>query len=109
MDRALLLTAALAAIDAPHVQFMCAMDSARARPREAGDTGIYGTQVDEVVMRQPALADVATVLRQTLLGLGLIEDATGGATFVEWTRRYALSPLGRELVTLLRTEEEQAE
>lgn len=103
VDHALLLLPAIEAIDRVHIRFMASLESAQRRPETAGDEGSYGMRLAEVLNRDPGLGDVGLPVLQTLIGLGLVENATGGMTFMDIAKSYALSSLGDELLSLLRS------
>ena len=97
-----LLAAAITAIDEPHIRFLHALSPAPRRPVEAGDEGKYGMRLEGVVQADSELAAVAPAVLQSLLSLGLIEDATGGLVFLPSVRSYAVSDLGEQLLALLK-------
>ncbi len=68
-----------------------------------GDQGEYGWHLSQVVSADESLESVALPLLQALTAMGLVENATGGATFLDSAKTYALSPLGEELLVMLRS------
>lgn len=102
IDHGLILAALISAIDAPHVRFMVAIEGAESRPADAGDEGDYGMRLSVVVEKDASLSDLGISLLWTLIGQGVVEDVTGGMTFLQSSREYALTRVGRELLSLLR-------
>lgn len=102
VDRSLLLVSVVGAIDAPHIRFMSVLEPAERRPPEAGDQGTIGMRLEQILEHDPGLADVGRTLLQSLVGLGLVEDTTGGLTFLNSVHTFALTPLGHELLYSLR-------
>lgn len=102
VEHGILLLPALAALDAPHIRFLAAIEPAERRPASAGDEGEFGWRLGRVVAADPSLESVALPVLQSLIAMGLVENATGGLTFVDRAKTYALSPLGEELLGVLR-------
>ena len=102
VEHGILLLPALTELDAPHIRFLSAIEPARRRPASAGDDAEFGWKLEQVTARDPSLQSVVLPLLQSLIALGLVENATGGLTFLDSAKSYALSPLGEEMLALLR-------
>ena len=98
--RAAVLAAALADLEAPHVQLLALLKSEPAPGHDLPQSKIRGGwNVMQLETRLPAIAEVLPALLAVLLGHGLIFDAAH-ATW-EFVPHYALSPLGRQCLRLL--------
>lgn len=102
IEHGLLLLPVLASIDAAHIRFLLAIEPADRRPESAGDEGVYGWHLSQVVEVDQTLKEVSLSLLQSLIAMGLVENATGGLTFLDSSKTWALSELGEELLALLR-------
>ncbi|MFJ2078940.1 hypothetical protein [Streptomyces anulatus] len=100
-----LIHSALSSIDAPHIRFMYVISSADPLP-EFPERPIpgqrYGMSVGQASKKDPGLTEGASAILQKLLSLGLVESSSNGITAGDRYKPYALSRLGRHLLSLLR-------
>lgn len=102
-----LLQSALRGIDPPHIRFMHVISAATplpSPPEEPADNVKYGMLLADVCRIDPGLQVGAHAILQKLLSLGLVESALRGMIYSGTYRPYALSGLGRRLLTLLADE-----
>lgn len=103
LDMMELIHAAIAEIDAPHIRFLQLMTDVEALPK-LPDRPIsgrsYGIDLVGVLERDPGLSEGGLAVQQKLISLGLLENARNG---LAWGAdgSYALSPLGRRLLSFL--------
>ncbi|MEW2391128.1 hypothetical protein AB0933_22535 [Streptomyces venezuelae] len=99
-----LLQSAIREIDPPHIRFMYVIAPATPLPRppERPAEGVkYGRTLRAVCEADPGLEVGAHAVLQKLISLGLVESALHGMIYSGTYRPYALSSLGRRLLTLL--------
>lgn len=100
ISRAAVLAAALADVEAPHVQVLALL---RAEPTPTANVPQSNTRsgwnVVQLNARLPADADILPALLAVLIGHGLILDAAH-ATW-DFIPHYAISPLGQKCLELL--------
>ncbi|MEU2602325.1 hypothetical protein ABZ669_35450 [Streptomyces hirsutus] len=102
-----LLQTAIKEIDPPHIRFMHVISSATPLPQppERPLEGVkYGMLLQDVCKIDPGLELGGHAILQKLLSLGLVESALHGVIYGGTYRPYALSGLGRRLLTLLEEE-----
>ncbi|MET9252440.1 hypothetical protein [Streptomyces sp. NPDC003717] len=102
-----LLQAALHGIDPPHIRFMHVISAATPLPpppENPAENVKYGMLLTDVCRIDPGLQVGAHAILQRLLSLGLVESALHGLIYGGTYRPYALSDLGRRLLTLLADE-----
>ncbi|WP_329174930.1 hypothetical protein OG754_19210 [Streptomyces decoyicus] len=102
LDISGLIARAITGIDAPHIRMMAILEDAAPLPSQPNDAIKYGMQLTEIIQKDPGLTEGAYPILRQLLYLGVAEDATNGMTFLESSRAYALSELGRKVLETLR-------
>lgn len=99
-----LLQTAIAELDPPHIRFMHVISSAPSlpkRPERVANEVKYGMPLSTVYSTDPSLEVGGDAVLQKLVALGLVESALNGLMLGDANRPYALSDLGRRLLTLL--------
>ncbi len=109
-DEALLLAAALAAIEGPHVAVLAHLDAHPGPPEElvrASVESSIGWRPDQVAQDLPQVAGVAEAVFAVLAGHGLIRDA-GTPTLLDTIgpSTWRIAALGRRCLFLLDTDRE---
>jgi hypothetical protein len=104
LDISFLIESAIRDLHNGHTRFMAVLASEPRRPETAGDEGRYGMRLQEIIERDPGISDGAYALLQSLISHGLVEDSTGGMTFLQSVRTYTLSAFGQRVFTLLSDE-----
>ena len=102
LDRNLLVTEALRAIDSWHVRLLSALEKAPGLPDRPVDGQRYGLSVAELQTADPGLGDAVSMLVRQLVAVGLVEDATNGRSFMDRYNVYALTAIARDVLALLR-------
>ncbi|MFF0592402.1 hypothetical protein [Streptomyces antibioticus] len=102
LDVSGLITRAITGLDAPHIRMMAILEDAVPVPSQPDDAMKYGMQLSEITQRDPGLTEGAYAILRQLIYLGVAEDATNGMTFLDSSRAYALSQLGRKVLETLR-------
>ncbi|MGW9079646.1 hypothetical protein [Streptomyces kronopolitis] len=106
LDTCELLHEAITRIDAPHIRFMHSIQDAEPLPDPgdpAPDEHWYGMSLEQVFQRDEGLREGGHAILQRLLSLGLVEScARGIGGMADRNKPYALSPLGQNLLQLLR-------
>jgi hypothetical protein len=111
VDESQIFTAALDAIEAPHIQILVVLrDNADAHGPDVPHRDrveLLSLTNQQIIERLPGHKDVLGALTQVLDGYNLIDPVSGGMTFGHWggSDRWAISPFGRALLARL---EEQA-
>jgi hypothetical protein len=104
-ERGLLMARVIAALDGPHIRVMAAMQDRPGLPARVPGSdpkdARWGYQVGELAAADPSLGDTAQSVMGELRRLGVIEDATNGIAWLDSSRQYALTPLGRDVLALL--------
>ncbi|MFB6773312.1 hypothetical protein [Streptomyces sp. NPDC056337] len=102
-----LLQSAIREIDPPHIRFLSVISSAPPLPPSGPpEEGVkYGMTLAQVCSSDPGLELGGNAILQRLISLGLVESALNGMIFGDVHRPYALSGLGRRLLTLLEENE----
>ncbi|MEU6731813.1 hypothetical protein ABZ929_01180 [Streptomyces physcomitrii] len=104
-----LLQTAIKEIDPPHIRLMHVISLATPLPRppERPSEGVkYGMTLQDVCKIDPGLDLGGHAVLQKLISLGLVESALHGVIYGGTYRPYAVSGLGRRLLTLLQDEAE---
>jgi hypothetical protein len=104
LDISFLIESAIRDLHNGHVRYMTVLAPEPRRPGIASDEGTFGLRLKEVVERDHGLNDGAYAILQSLLSHGLVEDSTGGMTFLESVRTYTLSAFGQRIFKLLSDE-----
>lgn len=102
-----LLQTAISDIDPPHIRFMHVISAATPLPSPPDrplENVKYGMLLQDVCKIDPGLELGGHAILQRLLSLGLLESALHGVIYGGTYRPYALSGLGRRLLTLLEEE-----
>jgi hypothetical protein len=97
-----LVAKAITGLDAPHIRMMAVLEEATPLPERPDSTVKYGMRLSEITQKDPGLTDGAYAILRQLIYLGVAEDATHGMTFLDSSRGYALSGLGRKVLETLR-------
>ncbi|MFE6336159.1 hypothetical protein ACFVOK_23580 [Streptomyces sp. NPDC057798] len=97
-----LIARAITGLDAPHIRMMAVLEEATPLPDRPDDSIKYGMRLSDIVQKDPGLTDGAYAILRQLIYLGVAEDATNGMTFLDSSRGYALSGLGRKVLETLR-------
>jgi hypothetical protein len=106
-ERGLLMARVIAALDGPHIRVMTAMCDRPGLPdRVPGsdpEGARWGYRIGELTTTDPSLGDIAQSVMGELRRLGMVEDATNGIAWLDSSRQYALTALGREVLALIVT------
>lgn len=103
-DEALILAAALAVLEGPHVVVLQHLGTHPEPPRDYLRPGIdstLGCEIHHLARALPGLADVLDGLIAVLAGQGLVRDVSGTTTGTIGPRLWAITPLGRRCLFLL--------
>lgn len=103
LDIGRLAQSATNGLDGGHMRLMAALASEERRPNNA-PPGKYGLSLDEVVRRDPGLREGALPLLQGLISRGIVEDSTGGSSYLITGRTHTLSSFGQRILILLGNE-----
>jgi hypothetical protein len=102
LDVSGLIATAIMGLDAPHIRMMAILEGAAPLPARPNDAISYGMRLSEIIQEDPGLTEGAYAILRQLIYLGVAEDATNGMTFLDSSRTYALSALGRKVLETLR-------
>ncbi|MEU7261818.1 hypothetical protein AB0B21_39385 [Streptomyces rimosus] len=102
LDISGLIATAITGLDAPHIRMMAILEGAVPISAQPDDSIRYGMRLSEIVQEDSGLTEGAYAILRKLIYLGVVEDATNGMTYLDSSRAYALSDLGRKVLETLR-------